>query len=144
MIQRIDNVGVAVSDLERSVAFYEALGFSVESRDETPAATLAAGEARMWVFQTTAAERDAGRRPELVGNRPGLDHLSFWSATSTLLRSRLVAPACSSSRSRPTRSGATGRRACSIPTATGSSCSATAAVEAPVPLESRSDRCSLD
>lgn len=78
MIQRIDNVGVAVSDLERSVAFYEALGFSVESRDETPAATLAAGEARMWVFQTTAAERDAGRRPELVGNRPGLDHLSFW------------------------------------------------------------------
>lgn len=78
MIQRIDNVGVAVTDLERAVAFYRGLGLEVEARDETPAATMSAGEAKLWVFQTSAHERDPERAPDLVGNRPGFDHLSFW------------------------------------------------------------------
>jgi catechol 2,3-dioxygenase-like lactoylglutathione lyase family enzyme len=77
LIERVDNVGVAVSDLESSLRFYSALGFEVESRDETPAATLRAGEARLWVFQTTGGPgpaRDAG----LTANRTGFDHVSFW------------------------------------------------------------------
>jgi methylmalonyl-CoA/ethylmalonyl-CoA epimerase len=78
MIERIDNLGVAVTDLERALAFYQQLGFRVEDREEeTPSATLAAGEARLWVFQTrsrAAATRDLS----LTDNPPGLDHVSFW------------------------------------------------------------------
>ena len=78
MVERIDNVGVAVTDLERAIAFYRALGFEVEAHDETPAATMTAGGARLWVFQTSAAARDPQRAPDLVANRPGFDHVSFW------------------------------------------------------------------
>ena len=77
LIERVDNLGVAVSDLEAAVRFYSALGFEVEARDETPAATLRAGEARLWVFQTGGG-RGAARAPELVGNPTGYDHVSFW------------------------------------------------------------------
>jgi catechol 2,3-dioxygenase-like lactoylglutathione lyase family enzyme len=78
MIERIDNVGVAVADLERALRFYGRLGFAVEEReDETPSATLSAGQARLWVFQTgrrSADRRDAG----FAGNPTGFDHLSLW------------------------------------------------------------------
>jgi methylmalonyl-CoA/ethylmalonyl-CoA epimerase len=77
MIQRIDNVGVAVSDLERALAFYANVGFEIEDREEeTPSATLRAGEARLWVFQTP--NHSASRRTlDLVGNPTGYDHLSL-------------------------------------------------------------------
>ena len=78
MIDRIDNVGVAVRDLEGALDFYKRLGFEVEDReDETPAATLRAAEARLWVFQTGAGS-GAPRTPDLVSNPTGYDHLSFW------------------------------------------------------------------
>lgn len=77
MIQRIDNVGVAVGDLERALSFYTALGFEVEARDETPAATLRAGEARLWVFQA-AGGRGPARSGDLVPNATGFDHVSLW------------------------------------------------------------------
>jgi catechol 2,3-dioxygenase-like lactoylglutathione lyase family enzyme len=78
VISRIDNVGVACSDLERSLRFYEALGFGVRDRDEGfPAATLAAGEATLYLFQAGAGGGQ-DRSPELAGNPPGLDHLSLW------------------------------------------------------------------
>ena len=73
----MDNIGVAASELESSLRFYGALGFEIESRDETPAATLKAGEARLWVFQTTAAGGPA-RDLDLTGNPAGFDHVSFW------------------------------------------------------------------
>ncbi len=77
-IQRIDNVGIAVTDLERSLTFYRRLGFEVEERWQTPpSASLAAGAARLWVFETAARET-VERTPEMVGNPPGLDHLSLW------------------------------------------------------------------
>jgi len=77
MIQRIDNVGVAVSDLERAIRFYGRIGFEIEDREEeTPSATLRAGEARLWVFQTP--DHSGSRRSlDLVGNPTGYDHLSL-------------------------------------------------------------------
>lgn len=77
MIEKIDNVGVAVTDLERSLAFYERVGFAVEDREpQTPSAMLRAGDARLWVFQTPAGS--TGRRSlDLVGNPPGFDHVSL-------------------------------------------------------------------
>jgi methylmalonyl-CoA/ethylmalonyl-CoA epimerase len=77
-IQRIDNVGIAVTNLERSLTFYRRLGFEVEERwEEPPSASLVAGAARLWVFETAAREA-VERTPEMMGNPPGLDHLSLW------------------------------------------------------------------
>ncbi|EKP95383.1 VOC family protein [Thermaerobacter subterraneus] len=78
MVERIDNVGVAVRDLQAAESFYTRLGFRVESRDETPGALLVAGDARLYLFQTNRPEGGARRSPDLVGNPPGIDHISFW------------------------------------------------------------------
>jgi catechol 2,3-dioxygenase-like lactoylglutathione lyase family enzyme len=77
MIQSINNVGVAVADIERAVEFYAKLGFEVTSRDETPAASVQAGAVVLYLFQTGSNEPAAERRPDLTGNPPGIDHLSF-------------------------------------------------------------------
>jgi len=78
VIQSINNIGIAVRDLARSIAFYEKLGFQVQDRDEeTPAASLQAGHAWLYIFQTSSRELAASRAPELVQNPPGIDHISF-------------------------------------------------------------------
>jgi len=78
MIQRIDNVGVAVSDLDAALVFYRRMGFEVEyGEDETPSAMLRAGDARLWVFVTGIHSGDR-RAVDLVGNPTGLDHVSLW------------------------------------------------------------------
>ncbi len=78
VIERIDNVAVAVTDLERALAFYRALGFEVEDREaETPSATVAVGGARLWLFQTRS-RATAARDLSLTGNPPGFDHVSLW------------------------------------------------------------------
>jgi catechol 2,3-dioxygenase-like lactoylglutathione lyase family enzyme len=76
VIERIENVGVAVTDLERAVAFYTRLGFKVEARDEsTRSAMLRGGEARLWIFETRRRSADH-RSLSLDGNPTGDDHLS--------------------------------------------------------------------
>lgn len=78
MITRVDNVGVAVSNLGRAVEWYEKLGFAVLDReDDTPSATLQAGEVKLWVFGSPG-KAPPDRSIGLVGNAPGLDHLSVW------------------------------------------------------------------
>ncbi|MDI3316885.1 MAG: VOC family protein [Bacillota bacterium] len=78
MIERIDNVGVATRRLEAMERFYGLLGFEVVERDATPGVLMAAGSARLYLFETRAEGAGAQRRPELVDDPPGLDHLSFW------------------------------------------------------------------
>jgi catechol 2,3-dioxygenase-like lactoylglutathione lyase family enzyme len=72
----IDNVGVCVEDLERSVSYYETLGFEKLAENDR-GVTLGLGEAKLFLFQcrieTHATERSLG----LFSNPPGLDHVSF-------------------------------------------------------------------
>ena len=78
MIQGIDNVGVAVTQLERSIEFYGRLGF--EKGDDFPGmkgCTVSAGSAVLFLFQTEQTDPPVKRDDSLVGNPPGLDHLSF-------------------------------------------------------------------
>lgn len=78
MIHRLDNAGVAVTDLDLALAFYERLGFEVSNREsDTPSATLIAGQVKLWIFQTAGGPA-APRSPDLVGTPAGFDHLSFW------------------------------------------------------------------
>jgi catechol 2,3-dioxygenase-like lactoylglutathione lyase family enzyme len=78
LIERIDNVGVGVSDLERALDFYARLGFELLEREqETPSATLQAGGARLWVFEARGGA-GVSRGPDPAANPVGVDHLSFW------------------------------------------------------------------
>ncbi len=91
VVERIDNVGVVVTDLERALAFYRALGFEVEDREaETPSATVAAGGARLWLFQTRS-RATAARDPSMTGNPPGFDHVSLWVGDVDAVAERLRA-----------------------------------------------------
>lgn len=77
MIAGVNNIGLAVRDLEASLEFYQILGFEIVHRDETPAATIRAGSAVLYVFQTTEKTEPVSRDLELVHNPPGIDHISF-------------------------------------------------------------------
>jgi catechol 2,3-dioxygenase-like lactoylglutathione lyase family enzyme len=80
MIKGIDNVGVAVTNLARSLAFYEKLGFtkSYDYEAEVQGCAIAASGAVLFLFQTKQANPQLVKRdPSLARNPPGLDHISF-------------------------------------------------------------------
>jgi catechol 2,3-dioxygenase-like lactoylglutathione lyase family enzyme len=80
MLKGIDNVGVAVTDLARSVAFYEKLGFTkgYDYEADVKGCTMNAGSAVLFLFQTRQANPQTVKRdPSLAQNPPGIDHLSF-------------------------------------------------------------------
>ena len=80
MLKGIDNVGVAVTDLARAVAFYEKLGFTkgYDYEADVKGCTMNAGTAVLFLFQTKqASPQPVKRDPSLAQNPPGLDHISF-------------------------------------------------------------------
>ncbi|MCS6926878.1 MAG: VOC family protein [Candidatus Binatia bacterium] len=79
MLKGIDNVGIAVTDLARSIAFYEQLGFtkSADYDADVKGCTMTAGSAVLFLFQTQANPQPVRREPTLAQNPPGIDHISF-------------------------------------------------------------------
>ena len=77
MIKGIDNIGICVADLRRSVAFYQELGFSSAGENDR-GVTMVAGTAKLFIFQTRKVNPPAvGRDFTLFQNPPGIDHISF-------------------------------------------------------------------
>ena len=72
---RVDNVGICVQDLRRSVAFYVDLGFETLSESDR-GVTVARGEAKLFLFEGVAGPAPM-RELGLFGNPPGIDHVSF-------------------------------------------------------------------
>ena len=80
MLKGIDNVGVAVTDLARSAAFYEKLGFTkgYDYEADVKGCTMNAGSAVLFLFQIKQVNPQAVKRdPSLAQNPPGIDHISF-------------------------------------------------------------------
>lgn len=76
----IDNVGVAVRDAQTVGAlFAERLGFEVTYAldADPPSATVQVGDRYLYVFQTRSTSGSGERTADLIGNPPGLDHISF-------------------------------------------------------------------
>jgi methylmalonyl-CoA/ethylmalonyl-CoA epimerase len=77
MVRGIDNIGICASDLARSVAFYETLGFSEAYRNDR-GVMLAAGTVQLFLFAAGRREAPPVRRElGLFGNPPGIDHISL-------------------------------------------------------------------
>jgi len=75
MCQAIDNVGIAVSELDAALEFYESLGFECERFSDQDARVALADDAYLYVFETDAdgaVERDGDR----FDNPVGIDHVS--------------------------------------------------------------------
>jgi catechol 2,3-dioxygenase-like lactoylglutathione lyase family enzyme len=84
LVRRLDNVGIAVRDLERALRFYvEVLGLGLAQPYEPGQRgnAVLVGDAALYLFETDHAEalgRPAARRGlELYQNPVGLDHLVF-------------------------------------------------------------------
>jgi catechol 2,3-dioxygenase-like lactoylglutathione lyase family enzyme len=75
MITGLDNIGIAVTDVEKSLAFYRALGF-VPEYQEADSAMVRAGAVALYLFRTTSPA-PVRRSFDLAGNPAGIDHLSF-------------------------------------------------------------------
>ena len=76
MIERFDNIGVAVRDFEKSAAWYEQVGF--ERQDDTEGgAAFKAGTAVLYIFQSDTTDAPRSRALDLVHNPPGIDHISL-------------------------------------------------------------------
>jgi catechol 2,3-dioxygenase-like lactoylglutathione lyase family enzyme len=71
-----DNIGIATTDLERSLSFYQLLGF-VAGEPEDGAALVRNGGASLYIFATGTVSSDPGRRLDMQGNASGIDHISF-------------------------------------------------------------------
>ncbi|MDP6604693.1 MAG: VOC family protein [Dehalococcoidia bacterium] len=78
MLKRLDNVGVAVTDLARAHDFYtRVLGMESGPLSEGAGGFSAAlGDVALYVF-TTEASGSPGRDADMNSNPPGIDHLAF-------------------------------------------------------------------
>jgi methylmalonyl-CoA/ethylmalonyl-CoA epimerase len=76
-VQGIDNIGICVTDLARSVRFYQRLGFTVLFESDR-GVTVGFGTAKLFLFAAQPEDdRKADRHLGLAGNPPGIDHISF-------------------------------------------------------------------
>jgi catechol 2,3-dioxygenase-like lactoylglutathione lyase family enzyme len=89
MVRGIDNIGICASDLARSVAFYETLGFSEAYRNEG-GVMLAAETVQLFLFAAQRSDAPpVDRELGLFGNPPGIDHISFAVSDVDALYARL-------------------------------------------------------
>jgi catechol 2,3-dioxygenase-like lactoylglutathione lyase family enzyme len=77
MINGVDNIGICVTDLKKSVEFYQTLGFTKAYENER-GVTMMAGTSKLFIFQTRKTNSaPVAREFTLFQNAPGIDHISF-------------------------------------------------------------------
>jgi len=76
MIKRLDNIGVAVTDVRRAVGFYrEKLGLEGEAWSDD-GGNVKIGDVSLFIFRTNKSNA-VGRTPTFADNPVGVDHLAF-------------------------------------------------------------------
>ena len=95
VIDKVDHVGIRVTDKSRAVAFYETLGFKVEHEVEfDPVAILrnAAGVELNLIFNGVDLTRGKNILMDVPEKHPGITHIAFRvadiNATIAMLRER--------------------------------------------------------
>lgn len=80
MIKHISHIGIAVSDLEAGIKFYEKLGLKLESIEEVPSqkvkvAFFPCGDTRIELLAPTAEDSPVAKYIEKKGE--GVQHIAF-------------------------------------------------------------------
>jgi methylmalonyl-CoA/ethylmalonyl-CoA epimerase len=77
MLKRLDNVGIAVKDVPRALAFYrEKLGLAAQGDENGGSVQI--GNASLYIFRTAKRRAAVQRRTDdYLNDPPGLDHLAF-------------------------------------------------------------------
>ena len=90
-MEGIDNIGICTTDLAKSVAFYQKLGFSQAYRNDR-GVMMTVGPVSLFLFATRKDNPPpVGRELGLFGNPPGIDHISFAVADVDAFYSKLRA-----------------------------------------------------
>src|SRR5262245_5928355 len=77
MIKGVDNIGSCVTDLRRSVSFYQDLGFT-KAFENDRGVTMVAGTAKLFISQTRNSNPAPVKRDFTLFQNPlGIDHISF-------------------------------------------------------------------
>ena len=91
MVRGIDNIGICASDLARSIAFYETLGFSEAYRNDRGVMMSSEG-VHLFLFVTRKPNPSSvGRELGLFSDPPGIDHISFTVTDIDALYAKLCA-----------------------------------------------------
>lgn len=76
MITGIDNIGLGVTDLARSVTFYQRLSFTKVFENDRGITML--GSTKLFLFPANATRGSVSRSlTNIHSNPPGIDHISF-------------------------------------------------------------------
>jgi methylmalonyl-CoA epimerase len=80
MIKHISHIGIAVSDLDSGIAFYQKLGLTLESIEEVPSqkvkvAFFPCGDTRIELLAPTAEDSPIAKFIEKKGE--GIQHIAF-------------------------------------------------------------------
>jgi len=76
MILSVDNIGIGVTNLSRSVEFYERLGFAKAFENER-GCTMVAGSAKLFLFVGLPGCESIREAFDLSLNPVGIDHVSL-------------------------------------------------------------------
>ena len=87
MVQGVDNIGICATDVERSVSFYQRLGFSEAYRNDR-GVLMAAGTAHLFIFAARQSNPPVGRELGLFGNPPGKPIGHLWPGVSPFTKGR--------------------------------------------------------
>ncbi len=80
MIRRISHIGIAVSDLDKGIEFYEKLGLKLEGTEEVPSqmvkvAFFPCGDTRIELLAPTSEDSPVAKYIERRGE--GVQHIAF-------------------------------------------------------------------
>jgi catechol 2,3-dioxygenase-like lactoylglutathione lyase family enzyme len=76
MLKRLDNVGVAVRDVQRAVDFYSRV-LGLEAHGDGNDGSVTIGDISLYIFRSQAEGGAVGRTADYYHNPVGLDHLAF-------------------------------------------------------------------
>lgn len=81
-LDRVDHVGVAVTNLDESIAFYEALGFKAKGTEiveeqQVKVAFMPCGDSELELLESTTPDGPIAKFIEKNGGRGGIQHVAI-------------------------------------------------------------------
>src|SRR5579883_1925705 len=76
MLKRLDNIGIAVKDINRAIDFYTTR-LGMEGQAQGGEGSVRLGDISLYIFESKAPPAAVGRSTDFYNDPIGLDHLAF-------------------------------------------------------------------